>query len=227
MPRTETSRLVVTGTKDFAEVVRRLKEATLKDDPIPGFRPYRSSTVTLEEVPLDEIYPCALYVLLDHLQFQRALRKKLLRRKNPIDPLHLQENRALIEFRLGSPDTQTLTPPLIEVSEDDGDKMVVADGLHRVTVGRDEGKSHIMAMVARNVAVPLPFLPVRWDEVRRLDAVPSETQKHRPRFASAEEMVAWNKRSNRHRERFMGGFDPADAFVTASLMHIAVDDPSK
>jgi hypothetical protein len=121
--------------------MRRLREVTLAGDPIPGFRPYRSSTITLEEVPMDELYPCALYVLLGHLEFQRKLRGRLSRRKVSIDPLHLREECALVEFHWKSQDSQVLTPPLIEVSEDDGNMMVVTDGLHRVTVGRDEGES--------------------------------------------------------------------------------------
>lgn len=220
----KTPRLTVTATENFSEVKRRLREATLAGDPILGFRPYRSSTITLEDVPLDELYPCALYVLLGNLQFQKELREKLLRRKNPIDPLHLKEDRAIIEFRWKSPDIQVLTSPLVEVSEDDGNLKVVTDGLHRVTDGRDEGESHVAAIVVRNVAVPLPFFPVQWNEVRRLNAVPKEIEKRRPRFASAEEMFSWNKQSYRNWERFLGGFDPADPFITASLMHIATND---
>lgn len=225
--RHKTPRLTITDTGNFSEIVHRLREVTLAGDPIPGFRPYRSSAIALEEVPLDELYPCALYVLLENLQLQRELRSRLLKRKDPIDPLHLREDRAIIEFCWKSPDIQVLTPPLVEVSEDDGNIMVVTDGLHRVTLARDEEESHVAAIVARNIAVPLPFIPVQWDEVRRLNAVPQEIEKRRPRFASATEMVSWNKRNYRNWERFLGGFDPSDPFITASLMHIAVNDPSK
>lgn len=225
--RNKTPRLTITDTGNFPEIIRRLREVTLAGDPIPGFHPYRSSAIALEEVPLDELYPCALYVLLGNLQLQRELRSRLLRRKDPIDPLHLKEDRAIIEFRWKSPDIQVLTPPLVEVSQDDGDMMIVTDGLHRVTLARDEGESHVAAIVARNIAVPLPFIPVQWDEVRRLNATPGETEKRRPRFASAQEMSTWHKQNYSNLERFLGGFDQAGLFVTASLMHIAANDPSE
>lgn len=193
----------IVGVADFAELSKQIRSVTLLNDSIKGLYPYLSSQITLEEVRTSDIKPCALYVLKQNLAIQEALRKQFLQKG--IDTLHLTSDRTLISYTWGGVNS-VLIPPIIEVSEDDNFVFVETDGLHRTMIARDRGEKTITAVVIRNTAVPLSVLPVEWNEVKCLDAVPPTNEKRRMRFTPSQEMFRWFGLNERNLQRLAGGF---------------------
>lgn len=179
------------------------------------------SIIRLEEVPISKLVPLALYVLKPKLEYLGRLREAFL--KQGIDILNLPEDKARITFNWGDQKAVVISPPLVEVSEDDGGLWVITDGLHRRSLAEDLGESSITSIVVKNTAAPLPFLPVRWDEVKRVSKTPPTSEKRKPRFKSPAELINWPKTSQRNYERFIDGF--ADPFTKLGLLHTF--DPSK
>lgn len=205
----------IVAVDNFSEVERLLRQVKLKDEVIPGFYPYFPSSITLEEVSLNQLHPCAMYVLRPKLEWLKRLREAFL--PQGIDILNLPEDKTRITFNWGQQKRVIISPPLVEVSEDDGGLWIITDGLHRRVLAKELGKSSITSIVIRNTAAPLPFLPVRWDEVKRVNRVPPTSEKRKPRFKSPVELKNWPKTSQRNYERFMDGF--ADPFMKLSMMH--------
>ena len=83
----------------FQILEEHLRKRPLLNNRIKGFYPYFESTITLEEVSLKKLRPCALYVLSQNLQIQRSLRKSFL--ETGIDPLNLPSDKAVIQFDWG------------------------------------------------------------------------------------------------------------------------------
>jgi hypothetical protein len=93
---------------------------------------------------------------------------------------------------------------IVEVSEDDGNRRVIVDGLHRVTTARDDGHKTITVIRITGTAVPVISLPVEWDEVHRLNTVPLQSEKRKLRFEELQDIIWW---LHKHIERFAQGID--------------------
>lgn len=208
--------LTITATRDFSAVEQILRETTLLNETIEGFHPYLPSLISLEEVSPSQLHPIALYVLQSHLKRTEKLRDAFL--QQGIDILNLTEEKTRITYNWGDRSNITISPPIVEVSEDDGGLWVITDGLHRVVTAKDLSIPKIRIVLIRNTAAPLIALPVAWSEVKRFNEVPPLELKRKYRFSSPQELVRWNISSQRNYERFMSGF--ADPFVKLGMMHV-------
>jgi len=184
----------------FSELEKRLRRATLKDRNIPDFSPYLHADISLEKVRIDDLYPCALYVLKENLNRAGEIRKAL--RGRGIDIFNLTENKSLVNYDWGDRRGIEMGPPVVEVSGDDGGILVITDGLHRVTEARMEEEKEMVVVKVDNVSIPLPVLPVSWNEVKVVDSVPQIKRKFR--FSSYEEIKKWTAENY---SRFIQGFD--------------------
>jgi len=202
--------LTIQSTHGFHKAVDRLRDVTLKDKPI--LHPYRMSKITLERVSIEDLYPCALYVLTENLNRVQKLREAFL--KQGIDLLQMKVDKALVNYSWEGKENCVITPPLIEVSEDDGGIMMVVDGLHRVIKAREFRLKTMVVTKIENISLPLPVLPVGWDEVKVVNTVPPAEQKRRYRFSSMDEIRKWEE-SNQ--ERFVQAFDWGDSFMSRIL----------
>ena len=194
--------LIITATYSFEDLRRKARDITLLDNVVAGFHPYRLSLITLEEVPLDQLHPCSLYVLESQLEITRQLRDAFL--KQGVDPLRMTSDKALIEYRWDDFTHCVISPPIVEVSEDDGGILVLVDGLHRVWIARELGWDSVIVTKIENIACPLQPLPTRWDEISVFETVPPEAQKKRFRFNSPDEIRRWMLENH---DRFIQGFD--------------------
>jgi len=197
-------------TYDFSQLSEKIRNIRLLNNSINGLHPYLSSQISLEEVNISDIKPCALYVLNQNLIIQRELRSQF--RLHNIDTLHLSPDKSLINFEWGGIE-KIMTPPIVELSEDDGFTPIITDGLHRVCMAKDIGVSQITALVIKNTAVPLSVLPVEWDEVKRLDSVPPTKEKRKMRFEPSSEMFRWFGLNERNMQRLIGGFNNMEDYA--------------
>lgn len=181
--------LKIENVINLQELIERLRRTPLKDKAIKDFFPYLSSTFTFESVLLEELSPCALYVLRPQLTSIRNLSEFLL--TMGIDIFNLSPEAALIEYTSGESLRYSLFPPVIEVSSDDGNMKVIVDGIHRILIAKELGLSSVNALIVEHSAVPLPVLPVSWEEVRLCEAVPPLAQKRKFRFSSLTENWYW------------------------------------
>lgn len=204
----------IIATHDFQEVIKRLRKVTIKGD--PRVHPYRQSTIKLREVSPDDLWPCALYVLIGNLATQQDLQTAM--KARGIDPLHLTEDCSLVEFNWGDQEGLVLTPPLVEVSEDDGNKEVVVDGLHRVITGRDNGEPTVAVTFVQNIAVPLPSYPVPWAEVQGVETIPPTAAKRKFRFQD-KDPETWPDWNERNFARFQQGLNLSNPFAALGLLH--------
>ncbi len=204
--------LIIQSSGGFHKVVERLRDATLEDTPIPNFHPYWMSKITLEQVSLKDLHPCALYVLRSNLARVHRLRSEFM--NHSIDPLAMKMNKSLINYTWEDRENCTITPPLVEVSEDDGGIMIITDGLHRVIKAKELGLSSIVVIKVQDIAVPLPALPVGWHEIQVVDEVPPLGQKRRYRFSTMDEIGHWIQENW---ERFTQGLDLGDSMMRRVL----------
>lgn len=206
----------ILATYGLGELEKRLRSVTVQGT--NTLHPYNSSSITLEEVPVSQLTPCALYVINGNLEFQKGLRGVL--QQKGLDTLHLTHDASVVDFKWGQL-KQTISPPVIELSEDDnGHPLIITDGLHRVYLAKETLEPSVAAVVIRNTAAPFPVLPVGWDEIKLVDTVPESSQKRKFRFNSDEEMLNWFNGENaaRNRQRYLSGFP--DTFEKLSAAHL-------
>ncbi|MCX6738127.1 MAG: hypothetical protein NTY11_01770 [Candidatus Parcubacteria bacterium] len=158
----------------------------------------------MRTVGIEELWPCALYAINTALANTRETVRQL--GLLGVDAFHLGSEMTSLWLEIGgkTDDLYTFLPPWVEKSEDDGDKLVIVDGLHRVMEARLEGLETVTIILVQNTAVPLICYPVEWEEVRLLDAVPPKDQKRRYRYSSDDEMFRWILE---HPDRFSRGFN--------------------
>ncbi len=210
----------------FSTIVDRLRNTTLGDvgsHSLPDFHPYLRSKITLEEVRIDELHPCALYVLEANLERVAKLRKAFVNYQMELasgifsdyrfDIFNLDKFNSIFQYQWGGKSGCILSPPVVEVSEDDGGISVITDGLHRVTTAKQDGKETITVTKIENIAVPLPALPVSWDEVKTYNEVPSLKRKYR--FETMDEIDTWIEQNQ---ERFNLGFGQLSIFDAFPVM---------
>jgi hypothetical protein len=161
----------------WSELVGRIRRCGTKGD--PDLKPYASAQISMELVRISELVPLAKYVLAEQLGFVTRLHKRLSSRGEDIFNL---------EYGILWPDGQNeraITCPIVEQWDHEGHLLV--DGLHRVWVARDLGRTELACAVIRGVEVPLVPLPVTWEEVKTFPVGqnPSEHDKRTYRFADA------------------------------------------
>lgn len=201
--------LQIVRVKDFDYVYRLLRQVTLLHE--KKFHPYQASSITLEPVSISDVRPCALYVLEQGLETARQLRDALL--TQGIDTLGFTKDKAHIIYNWRGQLNCIISPPVVEVSEDDGNIPVVTDGLHRFFLAKVLDVSHINSIVIRNIACPLPALPVEWNEVKMCQSVPPSDKKRRFRFNTIEELEQWPTLSQRNQDRFLQGIEDKSDFL--------------
>jgi hypothetical protein len=204
-----TLNLAINKNHDSSELEKKLKIVTLYNQVIPGFYPYHQSKFSLSSVQIDQLYPCSLYILESQLKLLGDLYRSFL--GVGADILCLTPGQSIIDYTRHGKD-YTIMPPVVELSEDDGGKLIITDGLHRVLIAKELGRQTITAVKIENIAAPLPVLPIEWNEIRLCDAVPPTEQKRRFRFRSMDEIWSWIKQNP---ERFNQGFDPNYFFYRA------------
>jgi hypothetical protein len=213
------SELSILSTYNFQELARRLKITTIKDNPIPDFYPYLRSEITLERIEIDKLFPCALYVLNENLDRVARLHRNF--SQQGIDIFNLQPEKAILGFSFEGKHNCTISPPLVEKSKDDGNKLVITDGLHRVTKAKMDGNKFVTVTIVKNAAVPLPALPVGWDEVKVVDQVPPSDEKRRYRFQSKDEIYKWEQVNW---QRFRQGFDVE---IVDGMMELLIEENNR
>lgn len=191
----------INRTFDFTELERRLRRVQLKDKVISDFFPYLHAKISLQEVSIDSLRPSALYVLKDNLDRVHAVNNQLT--KKGIDVYGFNQSTALVDYNYGGREGIILGPPIVEVSDDDFGASIVADGLHRVTRAKMDGRKSIVVLKIENAAVPLPVFPVEWDEVEVQASVP--TEKRRYRFDKSYDQIKNWKTKNY--SKFIQGFN--------------------
>lgn len=174
----------------FGELEKKLRQVPLlhtKDANGAPLFVYSDAKITFRTVFPDELNPTTYYLLKKNLAFQRDLRAHLIDTE-AIDPFALSE-----AVELENTDTRevwTLTPPIIEVSEErvsfhgkEGDicyedqfrvkLLVINDGAHRAYLARELNVPvtivHIHGVDSR---YPFYALPNGWERVRVVSEVP-------------------------------------------------------
>ena len=197
----------VIGSLPKEDVIEQIRQVKLIN--INGIFPYLYSQISLEEVPVDKLQPCAKYVLRGHLEIQAALRKAL--RLVGVDPLKLRGDRTLVRYEWGGQE-KVIVPPIVEVSADDKEELVVTDGLHRISTAIAAEETTVNALVIRNTAVPLAVMPVSWDEVEIVDQVPSLEKKRKLRFEEAGQALMWFGLNSENLGRVVAGIPDSKGF---------------
>ncbi len=212
----------VLETQGFEYLSQKIKNVNLLNDSINGLNPYRQSSIVLQKVKIDDLFPCVKYVLNQNLDIQRKLREQFL--AQGVDTLNMSYDQAFIRYRWGDVES-ILTPPLVEVSEDDGFIPIITDGLHRVTIAKMLGMEEMTVVLVRDTAVPLAVLPVSWDQVKPVDTVPSTKGKRDMRFEPSEDMFRWFGLNERNIQRLIGGFEDFSGYsYTALFRNLNLDD---
>lgn len=172
--------ITVVGKRNWNELVEKLKQVTLMGD--TSVYPYREAHMELKLVGLEEIYPISKYVLRGQLEFQERLHELLL--KQGINSLQLTPEVSDITFKVeGEMGMWLLSPPIVEESINDGNKLVLTDGEHRLMLARKLGQK-VRVVVIKGVveAIPPVAFPVEWSEVVTYDQVPEAAKKRNYRF---------------------------------------------
>lgn len=166
----------------WSEFVQRLQRCGTNGD--PGLKPYESAQISMERLHINDLVPLAKYVLQEQLEFVARLHNQVSSRGEDIFDL---------EYGILWPDGQNeraITCPIVEHWEHEG--LLLVDGLHRVWVARDLGRTELVCAVIRHVKVPLVPLPVTWGEVRvfPVGQSPAEQDKRAYRFPDAASLRA-------------------------------------
>lgn len=196
-----TNRLEISATHDYAELEQRLRNVSTKGVKGNLHCPYRESTIALTSVNPNDLNPCALYALSDHLELINRLRAEF--QILGIDILNLNSDSALLEYSRQGRSNAIISPPIVEKSVDDDGKLVVVDGLHRVLMARNQGLNNISVVMIENSASPIPAYPVSWDEVEVMNHIPPIEAKRKFRL-TAENLPLW---TSGNYARYMQGFD--------------------
>lgn len=181
--------LEIVSRGGFNELENILRRTPLNGVPGGIYYPYRESQITIVKVRPDDLYPCALYVLNDGVSRVHELRQSFL--TLGVDIANLTEADAKLTFNWGDKKGAVISFPIIERSEDDGGKLIVIDGLHRIFDARRSGLDFITAILIENASAAVPAYPVSWDEVKIVESVPSMGEKRKFRFDSGQKLSKW------------------------------------
>jgi len=162
-----------------------LRNVTLLVD--RSLKPYAEATIQLKRYSVDDLSPISTYVLnpqvdqLQHLQGQLCSQYAL----------SLFDLAGLMEYETNG-EVYRQIPPVIEryFEPTQGQFVsVILDGLHRVWLARKLGMNEIWVAEISNVPerYPVVSFPLHWENVRKVNAVPSNRAKRKFRFPTIEE----------------------------------------
>ncbi len=152
---------------------------------------YRDAKMRFASFHPEELHPTSRYVLRGSLEFQRELRRQLLK-KSGVDIFQL---KGVIHYRVDG-ELWGMAPPVVELHDERvrivplrGDHeapperrlkiKIIPDGLHRIYLAR-EANVRIRCIFIHGVSAeqyPFPSYPVSWDEVGLCDVVPAPAEK--------------------------------------------------
>ncbi|MBI2122285.1 MAG: hypothetical protein HYT98_04155 [Candidatus Sungbacteria bacterium] len=152
---------------------------------------FRTSTMRLADFRPQEINPTSLYVLRDHLEFQRELHSELL--AFGIDTFRMDE---VIHYRVDGGELWGMAPPVVEIHEEfisitsrrqkDVSELrvrvaLLEDGEHRAWCAMKLHTTLRCILISDTDSAKYPFVayPVSWADVKVCDAVPSRKRYYR------------------------------------------------
>lgn len=165
------------GTSE--ELVGTLRNCGIKGD--PNILPYEQAQISIENVSIESLIPLAKYYLEEGIRQIASIRNQLIAE---IDIFDLRGRLTWLDNGID----QVIAPPIVELWDNEGHLLV--DGMHRVCLARQEGRSIITCVVVRGVTVPLVPLPVSWEKVRAYPPgeMPGTADKRDFRFLDAAEL---------------------------------------
>ena len=145
----------------------------------PHIQPYKDASISIVSMDPGLLSPMALYILEGGLDKQRKLIEFFL--KNGIDPFKLD---GIIKYTFKG-ETYFMVPPIVEVhQEEDGNSYsIIIDGLHRLTIAREMGRTCNVVFID-GASLPPYALPVRWEDVNLWENVSEFSKKKRWRDLS-------------------------------------------
>jgi len=159
------------------ELVSVLRGCGLKGD--SSILPYEQAQISIESVSIENLVPLAKYYLEEKIR-QIALVHNRLKLKE-FDIFNLRGRLTWMDGRI----VRVIAPPIVELWENEGHLLV--DGMHRVCLARQRGRSTITCAVIRGVTTPLVPLPTVWEKVRSYPPgeMPGGSEKRDYRFQDA------------------------------------------
>lgn len=153
------------------ELLDRLRRVTLLKR--PDVYVYRDAALSLEEIPVEDLYPAQRYVLVHELQKVRHLKWEL--ERFGFDLFHL--NGYLKIWLEGEDEAVDLLPPVVEESVERNGRLVnlINDGMHRLYLAYLEWVVPQVVLV-RGVPEDLPYyafpMPEQWKGVQVVRDLP-------------------------------------------------------
>ncbi len=162
-------------------------ESILQDVGLNGdhsLRPYADAQIRARRLRIADLRPTAYYALNGQLEGHRVLQRALEREY----ALSLFDLTGALDYRVGDM-LYRMGPPLIETYYEPAEGQVVSaivDGLHRILLARALGQEFIWAIEITGIPPQFPLvpLPLTWDDIRLMDAVPALEAKRRFRFTA-------------------------------------------
>ncbi|MGQ9485052.1 MAG: hypothetical protein ACUVSA_08780 [Desulfosoma sp.] len=164
-------RVVRVQYRGAEELLERLRGVTLLKR--PDVYVYRDAALSLEEIPVEDLYPAQRYVLVHELQKVRHLKWEL--ERFGFDLFHL--NGYLKIWLEGEEEAVDLLPPVVEESVERNGRLVnlINDGMHRLYLAYLEWVIPQVVLV-RGVPEDLPYyafpMPEQWKGVQMVKDLP-------------------------------------------------------
>ncbi|MGQ9671366.1 MAG: hypothetical protein ACUVWY_14585 [Desulfosoma sp.] len=164
-------RVVRVQYRGAEELLDRLRGVTLLKR--PDVYVYRDAALSLEEIPVEDLYPAQRYVLVHELQKVRHLKWEL--ERFGFDLFHL--NGYLKIWLEGEEEAVDLLPPVVEESVERNGRLVnlINDGMHRLYLAYLEWVIPQVVLV-RGVPEDLPYyafpMPEQWKGVQMVKDLP-------------------------------------------------------
>lgn len=155
------------------ELIEQLRYTTTLTD--KSMYLYKDAKITIEDMPIEDFLPTQMYVMKDHLETQRNIRRELLNKN--YDTFKLMGG---ITLRKSGIET-TMIPPIVE--EDDEFGPCLLDGTHRAYLARQLGMKTLGVVYVSGVLneIPMIALPNRWGDIAEYSVIPDSSQKKRRR----------------------------------------------
>lgn len=163
------------------EYIALLREVPLAGD--PSIKPYKHAKISSRIVDVEDVFPISLYLLQSHLDTQNIL-YEVFKRDYDIDIMDLDGGRPGVIFRTSwEKGTWRLSPPIVEVSDNDDGKPLLLDGEHRfMLAGQLNRKVRVVWIENVPAEYPVVAKPIRWDEVKIYAQVPGLAEKRVYRY---------------------------------------------
>lgn len=184
-PALATDRLVLKRYLPWKEVEAGLRNVTLLVD--RSLKPYAEATIELKRYAVADLSPISTYVLNPQLNQMERMQGQLCSQY----ALSLFDLTGLIEYETNG-EVYRQVPPIVErFFEPRLGRVasVIVDGLHRVSLARKFRIRDIWVAEISNVPQRFPVVSyaLRWEDVSKVDTVPSSRGKRLFRFPTIEE----------------------------------------